>query len=171
MEWISGGTVLSKMNLKVLCLVLVLFTVSLAYKTLTENETIARPTLVPTPPTDVLPSPISRKQIEPDVALEGVSEAAGIEGEFPLPEDVQNFIRQSEDGINFQTGMTQDEAVDYYPDAFNAQGLSERYLLTVIEEDVFSLVFDGAPNGRAVVVQGVRLDNGVVNINIRYDDN
>jgi len=32
------------------------------------------------------------------------------------------------------------------------------------------MVFDGHPNGKSIVVQGVDLGNGTTNINIRFED-
>ena len=92
--------------------------------------------------------------------------------EFTLPADVQNFTT-SEDGdlgINFQTNLTVDEALEFYRLAFTDQGLTEREINTAITETTFSLVFDGHPDGKAVVVQGVDLGNGTTNINIRFED-
>jgi len=66
--------------------------------------------------------------------------------------------------------MALEEVIEFYRQSFSARGLAEREMLTIINEDVFNIVFDGAPNGKAVVVQGVRLDNGSVNVNIRYED-
>ena len=92
--------------------------------------------------------------------------------EFPLPDDVQNFMLNpgSDSGINFQTAMSLEEVVAFYRGEFTAQGLVERQLLTVVEESVFSMVFDGAPNGKAVVIQGVVLGPDQTNVNIRYED-
>jgi hypothetical protein len=90
--------------------------------------------------------------------------------EFPLPGDVQNLIKQDDGSINFQTNRSLDENIFFYRESFEAQGLSERQLLTNIEAETFSIVFDGAPNGSAIVVQGVLLSPELVNINIRYED-
>ena len=83
---------------------------------------------------------------------------------------VQNFMELDYEGINFQTGMSLKDVIAFYRQAFSAQGLKERDLLTIINDEVFSMVFDGAPNGKAVVIQGVLLGSGSVNINIRYED-
>jgi len=89
--------------------------------------------------------------------------------EFPLPEDVRDLIQTDTGQVNFQTGLSLEQTIDFYRGAFAAQGLSERQLLTAISETTFSLVFDGDPEG-AIVVQGVDLGNGTVNVNIRHED-
>lgn len=94
---------------------------------------------------------------------------------FPLPDDVQNltvtFAGDIKEQANYQTTSfaTLEEAMDFHRDIFLPQGLTERALLSVTSETTFSMVFDGAENGRAIVVQGVDLD-GSLNINIRYED-
>ena len=90
--------------------------------------------------------------------------------EFPLPEDVQNFMELDENTINYQTSMSLEEVVDFYRNEFEAEGYQERELLTVIEDGTFSLVWDGHPSGQALVVQGVDLGNGTTNVNVRLED-
>jgi len=92
--------------------------------------------------------------------------------DFPLPDDVQNFteIGPGDSAINFQSKMSLTDAVEFYRGAFTSKGLSEDKLLTVVDEQGFSMVFRGSSNGKAVVVQGVDLGNGIVNINIRYEE-
>ena len=52
---------------------------------------------------------------------------------------------------------------------FTEKGLTERTLLTATTDTTFSMVFDGWPNGKALVMQGV--DLGVSrNVNIRFED-
>ena len=92
--------------------------------------------------------------------------------EFPLPENVNNFMQvpQSEAGINFQTDMGLEDVVAFYRGEFTSQGLTERQLLTMVEETAFSIVFDGASNGMAIVIQGVAFGPDQTNVNIRYED-
>ena len=114
--------------------------------------------------------PTSTVQIEPFAPVVEALETQLILREYPRPEDVQNSLKQGSGGINSQTSMNLDEAVAFYRAAFTALGLSEHQLLTGVEEDVFSMVFDGASNGLAVVFQGLRLGDDSLNINIRYED-
>ena len=93
----------------------------------------------------------------------------GYDTVFPLPPDVQDFTG-SGDQVNFATGLTVDEAIAYYREALTAMGLVERDIHTAVTEATFSMVFDGHPNGKAVVIQGVDLGNGTTNINIRFED-
>ena len=101
--------------------------------------------------------------------MEDSAEASDYDSEFPLPEDVQNFMG-GEGTANFATSLTVEEAIEFYRGALINLGLSERGLNTAITETTFSLVFDGHENGKAVVVQGVDLGNGTTNINIRFED-
>jgi hypothetical protein len=89
--------------------------------------------------------------------------------EFPLPSEVSNFMSTGNEGINFQTTMSLEEAVTFYRDAFKAAGYKEREINTVVDDAVFSMVFDGHANGKAIVIQGVDLGEST-NINIRFED-
>lgn len=94
---------------------------------------------------------------------------ASYDTNFPLPDDVRNFMKTGSDGINFQTGMSMQAVIDFYRSEFISQGLTERQLLTVISDTTFSMVFDGDPAG-AVVIQGVDLGDGTTNVNIRHEE-
>jgi polar amino acid transport system substrate-binding protein len=92
--------------------------------------------------------------------------------DFPLPDDVQSLMSIGDDKstINFQTGMTLPEVGAFYQEALAAQGLTERTVTTVIEEDVLNLVFDGAADGKSVVVQGFVVDAETRNVSVRYEE-
>jgi hypothetical protein len=82
---------------------------------------------------------------------------------------VSNFTDTGDGSINFETNLGIEEGVAFYRDALGEAGLTERTINTAITETTFSLVFDGDPSGKAVVVQGVDLGGGMTNINIRYE--
>ena len=89
---------------------------------------------------------------------------------FPLPEDVQEFIGEGgEESVIFQTSLSLEEVVAFYRQALTAQGLTEYEVLTVIEDDGFSIVFNGWPDGRSVVIQGVDFGD-TTNVSIRLED-
>jgi hypothetical protein len=102
----------------------------------------------------------------------GASGSAGgaYDTEFPLPPSVSNFTATGSSGINFQTKMSLEDAIAFYRDALTSAGMTERTINTAITETTFSLVFDGDPSGKAVVVQGVDLGDGTTNVNVRYED-
>jgi hypothetical protein len=90
--------------------------------------------------------------------------------EFPLPSDVENYMDLGEAGINYQTSMDLNEVVEFYRGAFKGAGYDERDITTSITDTTFSIVWDGHPNGKAIVVQGVDLGDGTVNVNVRFED-
>ena len=90
--------------------------------------------------------------------------------EFPLPPKVENFMNLGDDVINYQTPMELTDVVDFYRDEFGKAGYKERPILTVIDDNTFSMVWDGHPDGKAIVVQGVDLGNGNMNVNVRFED-
>ncbi len=97
--------------------------------------------------------------------------AAEPKSEFPIPEDVDAgaVIELGEIAITFQTTLTLPDAVTFYRFAFADLGYVEREINTSIEDTTFSMVFDGHPSGKAIVVQGVDLGESV-NITIRFED-
>lgn len=97
---------------------------------------------------------------------------AETDSDFPLPETVQNLTEQpgasGTTSLNFQTDLSLSEAIEFYRQTLTEQGLKEREINTAITDTTFNLVFEGAENGLAVVVQGVDL-GGLTNVNIRYE--
>ena len=97
------------------------------------------------------------------------SSSGSFDTDFPLPASVSNFTDTGDGSINFQTNLSIEDGVAFYREALGNAGLTERTINTAITETTFSLVFDGDPSGKAVVVQGVDLGGGMTNINIRYE--
>jgi hypothetical protein len=91
--------------------------------------------------------------------------------EFPLPDDVSMFTDMGNGTINFQTGLSQKDALAFYREAFNKAGYTEREINTNITDTTFSLVFEGHSSGKLIVIQSVDLGNGRININIRFEAN
>ncbi len=96
--------------------------------------------------------------------------SSGGSSQFPMPPNVSNLTDLGSGSINFQTSMSLKDVIAFYRDAFTKKGLTERTANTAITDTTFSLVFDGDPSGKAIVVQGVDLGNGTTNVNIRYEN-
>lgn len=99
----------------------------------------------------------------------GSAANAGYNTKFPLPQSIKNFTETSDGQVNFQTPMSLKDTIAFYRQAFGKAGLKERTENTAISDTTFSLVFDGDPSGKAIVVQGVDLGNGTTNVNLRYE--
>ena len=105
-------------------------------------------------------------------STEGVAQESQAEYDtvFPLPDNVQNFTGGGgENMINFQTDLSLEEVVEFYRQTLTELRLTERPVLTVIEDEGFSMVFDGWANGKGLVIQGVDLGE-TTNVNIRFED-
>jgi hypothetical protein len=146
-----------------------------------ETAVAPTPTKLPAPtntpvPTDVAaptntpaPSPTS-PPVESEPPVEEETEGADYDTAFPLPENVQNFMGQGgESQVNFQTNLAMDEVIAFYRQAFGEMDLSEYELLTAIEDEGFSMVFTGWPNGEELVIQGVVFGEST-NVNIRLEE-
>lgn len=99
----------------------------------------------------------------------GSSSGGANSTKFPLPASVKNFTQTSSGEVNFQTSLSLKDTISFYRDAFAKAGLKERTINTAITDTTFSMVFDGDPSGKAIVIQGVDLGNGSTNVNIRYE--
>ncbi len=93
----------------------------------------------------------------------------GGDSDFPMPDDAKNVVSAA-GTVNFQTNLGLDEVMDFYRDIYGKQGYTERELLTTVTDGVFSFVFDGHESGQAIVIQGVDLGDGSVNVNISFQD-
>lgn len=99
---------------------------------------------------------------DPDFSLGGDSE-------FPMPDDATNVVSVA-GTVNYQTKLSLEEVMAFYRDTYGKQGFTERELLTTVSDGVFSFVFDGDESGQAIVIQGVDLGDGTVNVNISLQD-
>ncbi|WKZ37997.1 MAG: hypothetical protein QY332_08645 [Anaerolineales bacterium] len=105
----------------------------------------------------------------PDESSDDFDFSFGGDAEFPMPEDAANVVNMA-GTVNYQTSLSLDEVMAFYRDAYRKQGLAERELLTTVTGGVFNLVFDGHESGQAIVIQGVDLGDGSMNVNIRLED-
>lgn len=129
-------------------------------------------------PEDTAPPPATDQPAAPSPTSPPAKSESGAEEEgptdydtvFPLPDDVQNFAGEGGEGkASFQTSLSMDEAIEFYRQALADLGLTEYKVLTVIEDDGFSLVFTSWPNGEEVVVQGVDFGDSI-NVSIRLEE-
>lgn len=94
---------------------------------------------------------------------------------FPLPETAENVQSVYSGGggvVMYTTSLNSEQIADFYREAFTAEGATEREILTVLNEGVLNLVFDGWPpaEGKAVVIQTVPLGPEETNVSIRFED-
>ena len=137
----------------------------------TPTPVVSEPEATPTPAPAVEATPTAPQPTAPPAeATQAHEEKASYDTVFPLPDDVQNFTGEGgESQVNFQTSLSLDEVIEFYRQAFAEKGLTERTLLTATTDTTFSMVFDGWPNGKALVIQGVDL-GASRNVNIRFED-
>lgn len=100
--------------------------------------------------------------VDPDFSFGGDSE-------FPMPDDAMNVMSVA-GTVNYQTKLGLEEVMAFYRDIYGKQGFIEREILTTVASGTFSFVFDGDPSGKAIVIQGVDLGDGTVNVTITLQD-
>ncbi|NJM42267.1 MAG: hypothetical protein HC853_16780 [Anaerolineae bacterium] len=87
---------------------------------------------------------------------------------YPQPADAK-LIANANGTLILESGLSIKDALAFYRDELSAQGLKENKQLTVESDAVFSLVMEGLPDGKAVVVQGVKIDEKKTTITIRAE--
>ncbi|HMB21483.1 MAG TPA: hypothetical protein VKP08_01565 [Anaerolineales bacterium] len=86
--------------------------------------------------------------------------------DFPMTDDASNVI-EANGTLIFYTKMSQEDLMAFYRNEYKAKGYTEREILTVVSDGVFSMVFDGDPSGKAVVIQSVDMgDNRTITIRL-----
>ncbi|MDD2923439.1 MAG: hypothetical protein PHQ36_14230 [Anaerolineales bacterium] len=114
----------------------------------------------------------AEQPLPPDAVPTAVPDGGGntpAGSEFPIPDGAFNVMNIG-GALNFQVKMSLNDAISFYADAFAKSGYVERQILTVTSDTTFSMVFDGHQSGKAIVIQGVDLGDGSVNVNIRLED-
>lgn len=88
---------------------------------------------------------------------------------FPMTADAYN-VTEAGGSLIFYTKLTMEDTLQFYRNEYAAKGYTEREALTVISDGTFSMVFDGDPSGKAVVIQSVDLGDGSRTVSIRLED-
>jgi len=89
---------------------------------------------------------------------------------FPMTEDAFNVTEIGDGSLLYYTKLSLEDVMKFYRDEYTSKGYKERELLTVVSDGVFSIVFDGDPSGKAVVIQSVDLGDGSRTVAIRLED-
>ena len=124
------------------------------------------------PPADN--SPTQPDAAQPTVAsdVNSSSDSTRISTDFPMTADAYNVVDVGDGSIVYYTKLSMDDALKFYRDEYTARGYTEREITTVVDTSsgIFSIVFDGDPSGKAVVIQSVDLGDGSRTIAIRLED-
>ena len=88
--------------------------------------------------------------------------------DFPMTPDAYN-VTEVNGTLVFYTKLSLEDTMNFYRDEYTSRGYSERELLTVISDTTFSMVFDGDPSGKAVVIQSVDLGDGSRTVTVRLE--
>ncbi|MFN8463745.1 MAG: hypothetical protein U0X93_18475 [Anaerolineales bacterium] len=89
---------------------------------------------------------------------------------FPITPDAYNVIDVGDGSVLYYSKMPQADILKFYRDEYVSRGYTERALLTTVSDGVFSIVFDGDPSGKAVVIQSVDLGDGSSTVAISLTD-
>ena len=89
---------------------------------------------------------------------------------FPITPDAYNVVDVGDGNVLYYSKMPQADILKFYLDEYVSRGYTERALLTTVSDGVFSIVFDGDPSSKAVVIQSVDLGDGSCTVAISLTD-
>ena len=87
-----------------------------------------------------------------------------------MTSDAYDITEIGDGSILYYTNLSLEEVMAFYRAEYTSRGYTEREILTVVSEGVFSMVFDGDPSGKGVVIQSVDLQDGSRTVAIRLED-
>jgi hypothetical protein len=126
---------------------------------------------------DAAPTAPSNDSTQPDAVQptaasndDSGSDSVTTNTDFPITADAFNLVGVGDGSIVYYTKLSLEDAMEFYRDAYASKGYTEREILTVVASGTFSMVFDGDPSGKAVVIQSVDLGDGSRTIAIRLED-
>lgn len=99
----------------------------------------------------------------------GTGSDSVVSTDFPMTPDAYNVTNIGDGSILYYTKLSAEDAMKFYRDEYTSRGYKEREILTVVSDNTFSMVFDGDPSGKSVVVQSVDLGNGSRTIAVRLE--
>ena len=112
----------------------------------------------------------SSSEVSSSDSNSGDTGSTSVETDFILTDDAFNITDIGDGNVLFYTKMSLEDVMKFYRDEYGSRGYSEREILTVINDGVFNLVFDGDPSGSAIVIQSVDLGDGSRTVTIRLED-
>ena len=93
-----------------------------------------------------------------------------VSSQFPITDDASNVVEVGDGSLVYYTKLSAEEAMQFYRDEYTSRGYIERDELTIVADGIISMVFDGDPSGKSVVIQSVDLGDGSRTIAIRLED-
>jgi len=108
--------------------------------------------------------------IAPSTSNDNGSKDNVVSTDFPVTDDAFNFTDMGDGSIVFFTKMSSEDVMKFYRAEYTAKGYNERDILTTVFDGGFSIVFDGDPSGKAVVIQSVDMGDGSRTVAIRLED-
>lgn len=128
---------------------------SLACQTLTGG---GNPPVVTTEPGNSNPPAIVTQAVTQDAGSGDNTSDTGI----PMTADAYNITEIGDGSLLYYTNLSLEEVMAFYRTEYTSRGYTEREVLTVVDANtgVFSMIFDGDPSGKSVVIQSVDLGQG-----------
>ena len=115
-------------------------------------------------------APSDNENSNPPATQDSGSGGGSSDSGFPTTSDAYNVTKIGDGSILYYTKLSLEDVMKFYRDTYSSKGYTERKELTVVASGTFSMVFDGDPSGKAVVIQSVDLGDGSRTVAIRLED-
>ena len=92
-----------------------------------------------------------------------------VKTDFPMLDDAFNITDTGDGSILYYTKKSLEDVMAFYREKYSGRDYTEREILTTVSGGTFSMVFDGDPSGKAVVIQSVDLGDGSRTVAIRLE--
>lgn len=117
-------------------------------------------------------APTANQSDQPTAAVDPANDNSSttVQTDFVMTSDAFNVTDMGDGSILFYSKMSLDDLMKFYREEYSGRDYTEREGLTVTSETTFSMVFDGDPSGKALVIQSVDLGNGSRTVAIRLED-
>ena len=129
---------------------------SLACQTLTGGSN--QPVLTTEPGNSNPPAVVTQPVLTQDAGSGDNTSDTG----FPMTADAYSITEIGDGSLLYYTNLSLEEVMAFYRAEYTSRGYTEREVLTVVDANtgVFSMIFDGDPSGKSVVIQSVDLGQG-----------
>ena len=133
-----------------------------------EDAAPATESSITQPPQDTQSTEIPTEAPASGIATDD-SESTG-DSQFPMTADAYNIVEMEDGSLIYYTKLSAEEAVQFYRNEYTSRGYTEREVLTIVNDAIFNMAFDGDPSGKSVIIQSVDLGDGSRTIAIRLED-
>ena len=114
--------------------------------------------------------PATNQNDQPTAAPTNNNSSTTVKTDFVMTSDAFNITDMGDGSILFFSKISLEDLMKFYREEYSGRDYTEREGSTEVSDTTFSMVFDGDPSGKALVIQSVDLGDGSRTVAIRLED-